>query len=122
MRNRLVALGLIATLSIATAHSQTRQNADLERLRGEITKMRDQLEDVRRQARSAQQELAEVDLELGIRTRELEIAVDLQTRLEQEQRGVEQQIAALTPRIERQKKYLAKRLAVLYRLGGLSYL
>jgi murein hydrolase activator len=122
MRNRLIAGVIVVALSIATAHSQTRQNADLDRIRGEIVKLRDRLEDVRRQARSAQQELEEVDLELGIRSRELEIAVDLQARLEQEQRAVEQQIADLTPKIERQKKYLSKRLVVLYRFGGLSYL
>src|SRR5205085_10539279 len=49
------------------------------------------------------------------------LAVDLQTRLEQEQKNVEGQIAALAPRIERQKKFLATRLGALYRLGGLSY-
>lgn len=122
IRNRVVAVLLTAAVTITAAHSQTRQNADLDRIRGEITRLRNRLEEVRRQARSAQQELEEVELELGIRSRELDLAMDMQARLEQEQRAVEQQIAALAPKIERQKRSLGKRLVALYRLGGLSYL
>lgn len=121
-RNRLAAALLTALVTIMAAHSQTRQNADLDRIRGEISRLKHRLEEVQLQARSAQQELEEVDLELGIRSRELDIAIDMQARLEQEQHAVEGQIAALTPKIERQKRYLGKRLVALYRLGGLSYL
>jgi murein hydrolase activator len=101
--------------------SQAPRNADLEKIRGEIARLRQRLESVKSQQKSAQQELEEADLELGIRTRELALAVDLQTRLEQEQKNVEGQIAELGPRIARQKKFLGKRLGALYRLGGLSY-
>jgi septal ring factor EnvC (AmiA/AmiB activator) len=113
----IVALALVLT----TAHSQTVRNADLARIRAEIARLRDRLALVRTQQQSAQQQLEEADLELGIRTRELAIAVDAQARLEQEQQSVEAQIAGIAPRIERQKRFLAKRLAALYRLGGLSY-
>jgi len=120
-RNRLAVVLLTALVTITAAHSQTRQSADLDRIRGEISRLKRRLEDVRLQKRGAQQALEEVDLELNIRTRELEIAMDMQTRLEQEQHAVEGQIAALSPKIERQKRYLSKRLVALYRLGGLSY-
>jgi len=108
---------LLALLTSA----QTPRNADLDRIRGEIARLRQRLQDVKSQQKSAQQQLEEADLELGIRTRELALAVDMQTRLEQEQKNVEGQIVALGPRIALQKKFLAKRLGALYRLGGLSY-
>jgi len=108
---------LLAFLALAPAP----RNADLEKIRGEIARLRDRLETVKSQQKSAQQELEEADLELGIRTRELAISVGLETRLEQEQKSVEAQVAELGPRIARQKAFLAKRLGALYRLGGLSY-
>ncbi len=113
--------GALAVLVLLALTAQTPRNADLERIRGEIARLRQRLDAVRSQQKGAQQQLEEADLELGIRTRELALAVDMQTRLEQEQKNVEGQIAALAPRIERQKKFLAKRLGALYRLGGLSY-
>jgi septal ring factor EnvC (AmiA/AmiB activator) len=45
----------------------------------------------------------------------------MQSDLVQELRGIENQIAALTPLIAQQKQFLSKRLAVLYRLGSLTY-
>ena len=110
------ALGLLAFTA------QAPHNVDLERIRADINRLRQRLEVVKSQQQSAQQQLEEADLELGIRTRELALAVDMQTRLEQEQKNVEAQIAELGPRIERQKKFLARRLGALYRLGGLSYI
>jgi murein hydrolase activator len=97
------------------------RNADLDRIRGEIARMRSRLSDVRAQTQTAEGELEEVDLELGIRTRELEIATRMESDLVQELRGIENQIAALTPLIAQQKQFLSKRLAVLYRLGSLTY-
>ena len=108
---------LLALLLLAGAS----RNADLDRIRGEIAKLRSRLDDVHRQAQSAQQELEAVDLELGIRTRELAIAVEMQSRLDDERRAIEQQIATLQPRIVQEKQVLAKRLSALYRMGGLSY-
>src|SRR4051794_17958605 len=80
----------------------------IERIRGEIARLRERLQTVKSQQQSAQQQLEEADLELGIRTRELALAVDMQTRLELEQKNVEGQIAALGPRIAQQKKFLGK--------------
>jgi septal ring factor EnvC (AmiA/AmiB activator) len=119
---RCSTLALCTALIIASAYSQPSRNSDLDRIRGEIAKLKSRLDDVHRQAQSAQQELEAVDLELGIRTRELALAVDMQLHLDEERRAIEAQIASLEPRIAHQKQDLAKRLVVLYRLGGLSYL
>lgn len=106
-------------LLLLPAHAQ--RSTDLERIRTDITRMRVRLEQVRKQAQSVARELEEADLELGIRTRELELAAAAETKLANDQRANEVQIAALIPRIERQKSDLRKRLVALYRLGGLSY-
>jgi septal ring factor EnvC (AmiA/AmiB activator) len=101
-----------------TAHAQ---RTDLDRIRTDITRLRGRLEEVRRQAQSAARELEEVELELGIRTRELELAAAAESKLAEEQRAIEAQVATLVPRIAQQKEDLRKRLVALYRLGGLSY-
>jgi len=116
---RVAALLLICV--VFPVHSQT-GTSDLERIRGEITRLRRKLEDVRAQTKSAERELEEVGIELDIRTRELQIAVDLQRQIEQEQQNVAAQVAEVGERIVRQKEFLRHRLAALYRLGGLSYL
>lgn len=117
--SRILAAFVVAFLTLTTARSQP---SDLDRLRDEIARLKAKLDDVHRQAKSAQQELEAVDLELGIRTRELDLAVETQNRLDGERKTLETQIADLAPRIDRQKKFLGKRLAALYRMGELSYL
>lgn len=103
------------------AHSQTPRNPDLDRIRSDIAKLRQRLEDVRTQTQTAEQELEEVSIELDIRTRELQMAKSVEAELEQQQRNLEAQIAALAPRIAGEKEFLRKRLVALYRLGRLSY-
>ena len=117
---RLAGVVLAALLVLLPAHGQ--RTTDLERIRTDITRLRARLEQVRQQAQSAARELEEVDLQLGIRTRELELANAAETKLAGEQLAIEAQIGALVPRIARQKSDLRKRLVALYRLGGLSYL
>jgi len=112
---------LVLVISIATAHSQTARNADLARIRADIARLRTRLDDLRTQTRSAEHDLEEADVELSIRTNELQLAVDMQSQLEEQRRETESQIAAIAPRIAREKEFLRKRLAALYRLGGLSY-
>jgi septal ring factor EnvC (AmiA/AmiB activator) len=119
MRGILAALFLLF-LALIPAHAQ--RPTDLDRIRTDITRLRLRLEEVRRQAQSAARELEEADLELGIRTRELELAAAAETKLAADQLAIEAQIATLGPRIERQKSDLRLRLVALYRLGGLSYL
>ncbi|MDP9193742.1 MAG: peptidoglycan DD-metalloendopeptidase family protein [Acidobacteriota bacterium] len=111
---------LLLLLAFLPAHAQ--RPTDLERIRTDITRLKLRLDEVRRQAQSAAREFEEVDLELGIRTRELELAAAAETKLAADQQAVETEIVALGPRIERQKSDLRKRLVALYRLGGLSYL
>jgi septal ring factor EnvC (AmiA/AmiB activator) len=117
--SRVLATLVVAFVTLTSARSQP---SDLDRLRDEIARLKTKLEDVHRQTKSAQQELEAVDLELGIRTRELDLAVETQKHLDDERKSIESQIADLAPRIDRQKKFLGKRLAALYRMGELSYL
>jgi septal ring factor EnvC (AmiA/AmiB activator) len=115
---RAAAIVVLAAL-ILPAHAQ---RTDLDRIRTDITRLRQRLDEVRRQAQSAARELEEVDLELGIRTRELDLAAAAEAKLTGEQRAIESQIATLEPRIAKQKRDLRKRLVALYRMGGLSYI
>ena len=117
MTRALLPLFLLLLLS-----AQTARKADLEKIKGEIAKLRSRLEQVQQQARTAQQEFDEADIELGIRARELEIAEDMEARLVEEQQNIQMQIVALQERIATQKRYLGKRLGALYRLGNLTYL
>jgi len=119
---KALALALIVAISLPAAVGQPSRDADLTRIRGEIARLRKRLDDVRTQTRSAEHDLEEADLELSIRTGELQLAVDMQSQLEQQQREIETEVASLTPRIASHKVFLRKRLAALYRLGGLSYL
>jgi murein hydrolase activator len=114
-----IAVALLVMLLMTSAHAQRN---DLERIRGEITRLRQRLDDVRREAESATGELEEADLQLGIRTRELELAAAAEAQLNAQQQAIESQVGALMPRIAKQKADLRKRLVALYRLGGLSYL
>ena len=114
LRPALCALLLLATAAPA-------QRTDLDRIRGDIARLRTRLDEVRRQAQSAARELEEVELELGIRTHELELAAAAEARLAAEQQAIETQIAVLVPRIAQQKADLRRRLVALYRMGGLSY-
>ena len=118
---RAIAAVVLLAISLTTAHSQTARNADLARIRADIARLRTRLDDLRTQTRSAEHDLEEADLELGIRTNELQLAIDLQSQVEEQRRETESQIAGIAPRIAREKEFLRKRLAALYRLGGLSY-
>jgi len=119
--HKAIAAALVLVISITAAHSQTARNADLARIRADIARLRTRLDDLRTQTRSAEHDLEEADLELGIRTNELQLAVNLQSQVEEQRRETESQIAAIAPRIAREKDFLRKRMAALYRLGGLSY-
>jgi septal ring factor EnvC (AmiA/AmiB activator) len=114
-----IAFGAILLLAQAPPPAS---NTDLDRIRGEIGRLKDRLVEVHRQTRNAQQGLEAADIELGIHTRELEIATQTRQRVEGERAQIEAQIADLVAHIERQKEHLRKRLVALYRLGGLSYL
>jgi murein hydrolase activator len=114
---------LLLLLLLFGLHSaaQNPADADLARIRDDIARLKERLAGVKQQAQTVEREVEATDIELGIRTRELEIALDAQARLESERSAIILQRAALIPLIERQKEYLGKRLAALYRLGSLSY-
>lgn len=98
------------------------ERTDLIEVRAEITRMRKKLQRVRRQARGTEQELQTIELQTAILSRELDVALEIARELERQRIQAQTEIARLTHRIGLQKKYLAARLAALYRLGSLSYL
>ncbi|HEY8713014.1 MAG TPA: peptidoglycan DD-metalloendopeptidase family protein, partial [Thermoanaerobaculia bacterium] len=115
-------IALAATTLLLAQAPAPASNADLDRIRGEIGRLKQRLDNVHRQAQDARHELEAADLELGIHTRELEIATQTRQRVDKEREQTEAQIASLVVRIAQQKQHLRKRLVALYRLGSLSYL
>ncbi len=120
---RVVAItgAIMGAISLSGAQPQPVRNADLTRIRAEIGRLRTRLDDVKAQTRSAEHDLEEADLELGIRTNELQLAIDMQSQLEQQRHEIETRISSIAEKIGREKDFLRKRLAALYRLGGMSY-
>lgn len=97
------------------------QNPDLDRIRADIVKLRNRLEEVRSKTKTAEQELEEVSIELDIRTREVEIAMRVESALEKQQRDLQSHIDSVAQNVARQRDFLRTRLVSLYRLGRLSY-
>jgi septal ring factor EnvC (AmiA/AmiB activator) len=106
---------LLAALLLA------QQNPDLDRIRADIAKLRTRLEEVRSKTKTAEQELEEVSIELDIRTREVEIAMRVESDLERQQRELQSRIDSIVQRVAQQRDFLRSRLVSLYRLGRLSY-
>jgi len=117
----VVLIVLVSSAIGAGSPASPARNSDLSRIRTEIARLRSRMRDVKAQTRSAEHDLEGADLELGIRTNELQLAIDMQSQVEQQRRDIEAQIASTVSAIGRQKSFLRKRLAALYRLGGLSY-
>ena len=90
---------LAALVASVTIVAQPVRNADLQRIRADIARLRGRLADVRAQAETAERDLEAVDLELDIRTRELQLAVDMQSQLEAQHRELESHIAVIGPRV-----------------------
>jgi septal ring factor EnvC (AmiA/AmiB activator) len=111
----------VLLLLVSIARSETPRNSDLDRVRSEIVRLKNRLQAVQSQAQSAERDLEAADVEVGIRTRELDLAIELQNQLEAQQRDLQAQVGTIAARIAQQKVFLAKRLVALYRLGGLSY-
>jgi septal ring factor EnvC (AmiA/AmiB activator) len=118
---RGASIAAVFLASIFTAHSQNTSNPDLDRIRGEIGKLRKKLEDVRTQTQTAEQELEEVSIELDIRTREVEIAKRVEADMERQQSELQAQLDGVARRVVEQRDFLRRRLVSLYRLGRLSY-
>lgn len=121
LRTATSAFVVVALLAAAAVDAQAPSNPDLDRVRADIARLKQRLEASRQQTRSAESDLQETDLELSIRTSELQLAVVTEAKLEGEREAVEQQIAAIGPQMAANRRYLARRLAALYRLGSLGY-
>ena len=118
---RAASLLLSVLLLAQTGVPAPQQNPDLDRIRADIAKLRNRLEEVRSKTRTAEQELEEVSIELDIRTREVEIAMRVESDLERQQRDLQAQIDSIAQNLARQRDFLRSRLVSLYRLGRLSY-
>ncbi len=112
------AVFLSAAISAVPAEPRDR---DLDRIRGEISRLRKTLSQLETRSRTAQEEMQAVDLLVAIQTRELEIATSAQQDLEIRSVSLERDIEALTTRIDLQRARLSRRLAALYRSGPLTY-
>ncbi|MDQ6800297.1 MAG: peptidoglycan DD-metalloendopeptidase family protein [Acidobacteriota bacterium] len=108
-------------LLLAQAGVPAPQNPDLDRIRADIAKLRNRLDEVRSKTKTAEQELEEVSIELDIRTREVEIAMRVESDLERQQRDLQSQIDSVAQHVAQQRDFLRSRLVSLYRLGRLSY-
>lgn len=118
----LTAASLIATLLFAgSLLSQSKDRASLDRMRQEIAQLRRRSEEKKAQARTAEGQLASLELELRLHTSELEMARRVASLVEQQRLEALRRIETLGPQIESQKKRLSRRLAALYRLGEISY-
>jgi len=118
----LVAQTLLSVLVLAqTGVPAPQQNPDLDRIRADIAKLRNKLDEVRSKTKTAEQELEEVSIELDIRTREVEIAMRVESDLEKQQRDLQAQIDSVAQHVAQQRDFLRARLVSLYRLGRLSY-
>jgi murein hydrolase activator len=121
VRTALSVVIAIALLTVVALRADPPKNPDLERVKAEILRLRQRLDGVRQQAKTAQRDLEETDLELSLRTTELQLAVETERKLEAERQTVVQQIATIEPQLAANRRYLAGRLGALYRLGSLGY-
>lgn len=112
-------LALIVTVSLAqTPH----RDPDLEQLRGEIARLRSSLDRVRSQARTAEEQLQLIELELAINEREVDMAREVQSKLERENVAIQARVDGLNAKIALDRQFLSRRIAMLYRFGALGYL
>lgn len=120
---RLLAAVVVAALAMTSVlWGEPPQNRDLDRVRAEIERLRQRLERMQKETRTAEQELQAIDLQASLLGKELQVAVQVTRDLERQKDRIQQDVVGLNQRIERQQRYLASRLAALYRLGSLSYL
>ncbi|HLJ75425.1 MAG TPA: hypothetical protein VKU62_12615, partial [Thermoanaerobaculia bacterium] len=112
---------LVLFVVITLTAQAPEQNPDLQKIRDDILRLRQKLEDVTSKTQSAERDLDAVTIELEIRSRELDIANRVEASLEAQQHATENNIAEMTLRIAAQKHFLRQRLAALYKLGRLSY-
>ena len=113
-------LAVLLSLSLFAAPAEPRDR-DLDRIRGEISRLKKTLGQLESKKRTAAEEVEALDLLVAIQTRELEIATAAQSALEAQSSDLERDIEQLAVEIEAQKRRLSTRLAALYRGGPLTY-
>lgn len=118
----LIAAGIMLSITFAQdSSSQSRERASLEKMRGEIADLRRRTQKMRAEARTAEEQVGALDLELRLHSTELEMAGSVLKYVEAQRLEAEARINQLEPEIARQKQRLSERLAALYRLGEVSY-
>lgn len=118
----LLILGALATtLMVPDLSAQSSSKRDLERIRSEIRKLRGNLTGLKAKTASTEKELEVLDLQLEINSRELEAAQTVEAQLAAREADLQREVETLRLRIAQQRHDLSQRLAVLYRLGRLSY-
>jgi murein hydrolase activator len=116
-----LALALGVIVHAGRTLSQTVAHPDLDRVRAEIRGLKSSLERVRAMEVSAERDLRAIELELQIFSREVEVARETESDLQQDQFATLQRIDALEKSLNDQKLAMAKRVGALYKLGKLSY-
>lgn len=113
--------GALASFLVTGLSAQSSSKRDLERIRAEIQRLRGNLTGLKVKAESTEKELEVLDLQLEIHSRELEAAQTVEMQLAEKEAALQREVETLRIRIAEQRRYLSQRLAVLYRLGRLSY-
>jgi len=117
----LIILSVVAALLATGLSAQSNSKRDLERIRAEIRNLRGNLSSLKAKTESTEKELEVLDLQLEINSRELEAAQTVEAQLAGQEAALQHEVETLRVRIDEQRRDLAQRLAVLYRLGRLSY-
>lgn len=125
MRRKLLAALVLLLILLApgsTLIAQQRDHeAEIERLRREIRQLKGRLGAVQSRAKSTENDLRAVEIELTIASRELEAIRETESRLVGQRAAIAERVFALHANIERHRRYLVDRLAVLYRMGRMPY-
>jgi septal ring factor EnvC (AmiA/AmiB activator) len=95
--------------------------SELEKTRAEIKILRNNLDQLRSRARSAQDQLTATELQVELTLRELTLAEQTQRQVQAQSEGITRETRELVERITKEKRQIGERLRQLYKLGGLSY-
>lgn len=122
---RRIALLLAATALAAASLSYGAEGAkppgELQKIRGEISTLRKQLDQLNSRARTAEEQIRAFDLEIGIQAREIELASNARVEVARRRELVAGEVVNISRRMVREKEVVARRVSELYRLGGMNY-
>lgn len=122
----LLAIGTFLLISFGSGTSTLAQQrdheAEIDRLKTEIRSLRKRLGAVQSRAKSTENDLRAVELELAIASRELEAILETESKLVAQRSAMADRVITLQRSIDRHRAYLSDRLSVLYRMGRTPYL